>query len=302
MHLRAPSVDQGVHAFGWSVVFFLYMWLGALAIKIPGGVAFVVSAVAAGAIFLFVRLRGGDRPEIGGVSAGRVGSPVAERRDEAIREVAAEHSLEPIERGSLHEGSRPPNACTSARRRSERPGATSMRRAALMCRRSVRGPAPSIPGGREERTPAFSELEIESPLVEARGVRARLGTRRPPAARLAQRRAIPLRRSRRSGTGRRRARCETTLTETQAHTGHSTATPKSPAARRDQRERRRRHWSRPRPRGSSRSSTATPPLGSCVAAAIHELGGDEIVARGHEVPEREIGSRSEMRPVEVGRA
>ena len=62
MHLRAPSVDQGVHAFGWSVVFFLYMWLGALAIKIPGGVAFVVSAVAAGAIFLFVRLRGGDRP------------------------------------------------------------------------------------------------------------------------------------------------------------------------------------------------------------------------------------------------
>jgi hypothetical protein len=60
MHLRAPSVDQGVHAFGWSVVFFLYMWLGALAIKVPGGLAFVVSLVAAGAIFLFVRTRGGD--------------------------------------------------------------------------------------------------------------------------------------------------------------------------------------------------------------------------------------------------
>ena len=28
MHLRAPSVDQGVHAFGWSVVFFLFIWLG----------------------------------------------------------------------------------------------------------------------------------------------------------------------------------------------------------------------------------------------------------------------------------
>ena len=62
MHLRAPSIDQGVHAFGWSVVFFLYMWLGALAIDVPGGVAFIVSLVAAGAIFLFVRMRGGDYP------------------------------------------------------------------------------------------------------------------------------------------------------------------------------------------------------------------------------------------------
>ena len=60
MHLRAPSIDQGVHAFVWSVVFFLYMWLGALAIEIPGGVAFIVSLVAAAAIFLFVRMRGGD--------------------------------------------------------------------------------------------------------------------------------------------------------------------------------------------------------------------------------------------------
>jgi hypothetical protein len=62
MHLRAPSVDQGVHAFAWSVVFFLYMFLGALAIEVPRGGAFVVSAVAAGAIFLFVRNRGGDHP------------------------------------------------------------------------------------------------------------------------------------------------------------------------------------------------------------------------------------------------
>ena len=62
MHLRSPSVDQGVHAFGWSVVFFLYMWLGALAIAVPGGIAFVVSLVAAAAIFVFVRLRGGDSP------------------------------------------------------------------------------------------------------------------------------------------------------------------------------------------------------------------------------------------------
>ena len=59
MHLRAPSVDQGVQAFLWALVFFLFMWLGALAIAIPGGIAFVLSLVAAGAIFLFVRTRGG---------------------------------------------------------------------------------------------------------------------------------------------------------------------------------------------------------------------------------------------------
>jgi len=58
MHLRAPSVDQGVQAFLWALVFFLYLWLGALAIDVPGGVAFVVALLAAGAIFLFVRLRG----------------------------------------------------------------------------------------------------------------------------------------------------------------------------------------------------------------------------------------------------
>jgi hypothetical protein len=64
VHLRAPSIDQGVHAFVWSVVFFLYMWLGAIAIDVPGGIALVLSLVAAGAIFLFVRTRGGnDRPK-----------------------------------------------------------------------------------------------------------------------------------------------------------------------------------------------------------------------------------------------
>ena len=62
MHLRAPSVDQGVHAFAWSVVFFLDMWLGALAVDVPGALAFVVSLVAAAAIFMFVRLRGGRSP------------------------------------------------------------------------------------------------------------------------------------------------------------------------------------------------------------------------------------------------
>ncbi len=58
MHLRAPSIDQGVQSFLWALVFFLFMWLGALAIDVPGGTALVLSLVAACAIFLFVRTRG----------------------------------------------------------------------------------------------------------------------------------------------------------------------------------------------------------------------------------------------------
>ncbi len=58
MHLRTPSIDKGVQAFLWALVFFLFMWLGSLAIDLPGGTSFVVSLVAAAAIFLFVRTRG----------------------------------------------------------------------------------------------------------------------------------------------------------------------------------------------------------------------------------------------------
>lgn len=60
MHLRMPSVDKGVQAFIWALVFFLFMWLGALAVDLPGGTSFVVSLVLAAAIFLFVRTRGAD--------------------------------------------------------------------------------------------------------------------------------------------------------------------------------------------------------------------------------------------------
>jgi hypothetical protein len=62
MHLRMPSIDQGVQAFAWAVVFFLFMWLGALAVDVQGGIAFIVSLVAAAAIFVFVRTRGAAPP------------------------------------------------------------------------------------------------------------------------------------------------------------------------------------------------------------------------------------------------
>jgi hypothetical protein len=62
VHLRMPSIDQGVQAFVWAVVFFLILWLGMLSIGVSGATALVLSLVAGGAIFLFVRVRGEDAP------------------------------------------------------------------------------------------------------------------------------------------------------------------------------------------------------------------------------------------------
>lgn len=57
-----PSIDQGVQAFVWAVVFFLVMWLGALALDFAAGTSLVICLLLAAAIFLFVRTRGGDVP------------------------------------------------------------------------------------------------------------------------------------------------------------------------------------------------------------------------------------------------
>ena len=62
MHLRMPSIDQGVQAFFWAVLFFVILWLGMLAIGVSSATALILSLVAAAAIFLFVRLRGESRP------------------------------------------------------------------------------------------------------------------------------------------------------------------------------------------------------------------------------------------------
>jgi hypothetical protein len=60
-HLRPPSVDKGVSAFLWAFGFFAYLWIGMLAVGVSTGTAFILSAVAGAAIFLFVRLYGEDR-------------------------------------------------------------------------------------------------------------------------------------------------------------------------------------------------------------------------------------------------
>ena len=53
-----PSIDQGVQAFVWALFFFLLLWLGMLALGVSGATALILSLLAGGAIFLFVRLRG----------------------------------------------------------------------------------------------------------------------------------------------------------------------------------------------------------------------------------------------------
>jgi hypothetical protein len=62
MHLRQPSIDRGVTSFLWAFGLGLYIWLGMLAVGVSGATAFIFSLLAAGAIFLFVRLYGGDEP------------------------------------------------------------------------------------------------------------------------------------------------------------------------------------------------------------------------------------------------
>lgn len=58
MHLRMPSIDQGVQAFAWALFFFLLLWIGMLALDVSSATALILALVASGAIFLFVRLRG----------------------------------------------------------------------------------------------------------------------------------------------------------------------------------------------------------------------------------------------------
>ena len=58
MHLRPPSVDHGVQAFIWAVVFFLFLWFGMRAVGVSQATAFVLALVLGLLIFLFVRIFG----------------------------------------------------------------------------------------------------------------------------------------------------------------------------------------------------------------------------------------------------
>ena len=61
MHLRPPSVDHGVVSFLWAFGLGLFIFLGMLSICVRRGTAFIVSRIAPGAIFLYVRIYGEEQ-------------------------------------------------------------------------------------------------------------------------------------------------------------------------------------------------------------------------------------------------
>jgi hypothetical protein len=62
MHFRLPSFDRGVTSFLWALLLSVYVWAGLLAIGVSAPTAFVIATLCLFAIFLFVRLQGGDQP------------------------------------------------------------------------------------------------------------------------------------------------------------------------------------------------------------------------------------------------
>jgi hypothetical protein len=60
MHLRPPSIDRGVTSFLWAFGLALFIWLGLVGIGVHQGTALVFALLSFGAIFLYVRIQGGD--------------------------------------------------------------------------------------------------------------------------------------------------------------------------------------------------------------------------------------------------
>jgi phosphoglycerol transferase MdoB-like AlkP superfamily enzyme len=61
VHLRAPSVDKGVQSFLWALFFFLYLFLGMLAVGVDKGNALIFSALLGFGIFFYVRIFGEEK-------------------------------------------------------------------------------------------------------------------------------------------------------------------------------------------------------------------------------------------------
>jgi hypothetical protein len=55
---RPPSIDHGVASFLWGLGLGVFIWAGLLAVGVSGATAFIIGALAGGAIFLFVRIFG----------------------------------------------------------------------------------------------------------------------------------------------------------------------------------------------------------------------------------------------------
>lgn len=59
---RPPSLDQGVQAFIWAVLFGAFIWAGLLAVGASWATSVLIAAVCFVGIFLVVRIWGEDEP------------------------------------------------------------------------------------------------------------------------------------------------------------------------------------------------------------------------------------------------
>lgn len=62
MHVRPPSIDHGVMSFVWAFVLGILLWAFMLAVGVSQATSVIIAALAAGGIFLYVRLYGEDDP------------------------------------------------------------------------------------------------------------------------------------------------------------------------------------------------------------------------------------------------
>ena len=62
MHFHAPSIDPGVLAFIWALLLAAYLYFFLLAVGASGAFAIVIALLSFAGIWLFVRLRGEERP------------------------------------------------------------------------------------------------------------------------------------------------------------------------------------------------------------------------------------------------
>ena len=64
IRLRPPRVGPRVSSFLWALVFFLYLWLGLVAVGFSHGIALPVALVASSLIFLFIYKQGAGRQSL----------------------------------------------------------------------------------------------------------------------------------------------------------------------------------------------------------------------------------------------
>ncbi|HEY8705079.1 MAG TPA: hypothetical protein VIL98_10010 [Gaiellaceae bacterium] len=62
MHSHAPSIDKGVVALIWAIALGTYLYFFLVATGSTSAFSFVISAISAAGIWLFVRTRGEDAP------------------------------------------------------------------------------------------------------------------------------------------------------------------------------------------------------------------------------------------------